>query len=65
MSAKPVDPNLSFLAALADHAHNLIDEYVSLPASECERATELLYEIQCVIAEFGPLRPPSTFATRR
>lgn len=65
MAAKPVDPNPSFLADLADHAHKLIDQFISLPASERERAIELLYEVQFVISEFRRLRPPPTFATAR
>lgn len=65
MAAKPIDPDLSFLADLADHAHKLIDEFISLPSSERERATELLYEIQYVISEFKNLRPPPTFAARK
>src|SRR5215469_4731335 len=58
MAAKPVDPDLLLLADLADHAHKLINEFISLPWAERERATDLLAEIQLVIAEFRRLRPP-------
>src|SRR5215469_3064186 len=66
MAAKPIDPsfNVEFLADLADHAHKLIDEFLALPASERERATELINEVQHVLAEFRRLRPPPTFAKR-
>jgi len=66
MAAKPVDPgfNVEFLADLADHAHKLINEFLALSANEGERATELIAEIQHIIAEFRRLRPPATFVKK-
>ena len=65
MAAKPVDPDLAFLSDLADHAHRLINEFISLSASERERSVDLLFEIQHVLSEFKRLRPPPTFRTLR
>src|SRR5215472_16553347 len=66
MAAKPVDPgfNVEFLADLAYHAHKLINEFLALSANEGERATELIAEIQHIIAEFRRLRPPATFVKK-
>ena len=65
MAPKPLDPNLHFLADLADHAHKLIDEFHSLPASERERSMDLLAEVQLVLSEFRRLRPPEPFGSVR
>jgi len=67
VATKPIDPsfNIEFLADLADHAHKLINQFLELPASQRERATELLDEVQHVISEFRRLRPPPTFAKSR
>jgi hypothetical protein len=65
MAAKPKEPDLNFLADLADHAHKLIREFIDLPLSEREHTTELLFEIEHIIAEFKRLRPPPTFGQNR
>jgi hypothetical protein len=65
MAAKPVDPDRSILHHLADHAHKLLQEYVSLPSDELERAAELTTEFEHVIAEFKRLRPAPLFKRRR
>ena len=67
MVAKPDDPgfNVTFLADLADHADKLLNEFLALPASERGRATDLIAEVQHVIAEFRRLRPPPTVVKRR
>ena len=63
MAPKRLDSDLQFLADLADHAHNLIDEFRRLPASERKQSTDiLLAEVQLVISEFRRLR---TFRTSR
>ena len=58
MAAKPTDTDLALLSDLADYAHRLLGEFTVLPCSEADRATELLSEMEHVIAEFKRLRPP-------
>lgn len=61
MAAKGQEPDVNLLSDLADHAHKLMREFVELPNSQNDRATELLAELEHVIAEFKRLRPPPTF----
>ena len=63
MAAKPQEPDLLFLADLADHAHKLINEFISLPITDRQQSTALLIEIQFVISEFRRLRPPLSLAS--
>jgi hypothetical protein len=65
MAAKPVEPDLSILQNLADHAHKLLHEFVALPHSELDRAAELTAEFEHVIAEFKRLRPAPPFKKRQ
>ena len=65
MAQKVEEPDREFLADLADHADELITEFIGLPESERERSSVLLYEIQHVISEFRRLRPPPTFKAVR
>jgi hypothetical protein len=65
MAAKPVDPDLTVLQSLADHAHKLLHEFVSLPDHELDRAAELTAEFEHVIAEFKRLRPAPLFKKPR
>jgi hypothetical protein len=61
MAAKPVDLDHSALVRLADHASKLLGEFVALDPADRHEMTELLAELEHVIAEFRRLRPPPAF----
>ena len=65
MAAKPVDLNYSTLVRLADHASKLLGEFVALDPADRHEMTELLAELEHVIAEFRRLRPPRRFERER
>jgi hypothetical protein len=61
VAAKPVDRDHSSLVKLANHASKLLREFIELEPADRHRMTELLAELQNVIAEFRRLRPPPAF----
>jgi hypothetical protein len=65
VAIKAETPDVSRLSGLADHAHKLLHEFVGLPYTQNDRASELLAELEHVIAEFKRLRPPPTFKAAR
>jgi hypothetical protein len=65
VAAKPTETDFALLSELADHAHKLLGEFVILPCTEADRASELLNEMEQVIAEFKRLRPPPPLKRRR
>jgi len=65
MAAKPVESDPTVLSDLAVHAQKLISEFVALPHDARRRATQLLYELEHVVAEFRRLRPPLPFKRSR
>jgi hypothetical protein len=58
VAADPTETDVALLSDLAGHAHRLLGEFIALPCSEADKATELLNEMEHVIAEFKRLRPP-------
>jgi hypothetical protein len=58
LAAKPTVTDRTLLSDLADRAHRLLGEFIVVPYTEADRATELLNEMERVIAEFKRLRPP-------
>jgi hypothetical protein len=65
VAAKAREADVDLLSGLANHAHKLMLELVGLSCEQNDRASELLAELEHVIAEFKRLRPPPTFKGAR
>jgi hypothetical protein len=44
LAAKPTETDVALLSDLAGYAHRLLGEFIALPCSEADKATELLNE---------------------
>jgi hypothetical protein len=58
VAAKPVETDSSILVSLAEHAQKVLQEFVGLRSADKHRASELVAELEHVVAEFRRLRPP-------
>ena len=52
MAAKPKEPDLAILSDLAVHAQKLLQQFIDVPFTEPERATELLNEFDQAVEQF-------------